>query len=101
MADQGIAPLPAGPSPAEYFAARGLRSSSWSAGAGTWFPPHRHPQTKHLFVTRGSITFNGALVRAPEGVLIGAGTEHEALVGEAGVECAEGFEVGPSPEAHA
>jgi len=43
-------------------------------------------------VTRGSITFNGMQVVAPRGIRIGAGLEHEARVGEVGVDCVEAFE---------
>ena len=92
MADEGIAPIPASEPPDRYFAVRGLRGSSWSAGPRTWFPPHRHERTKHLFVTRGSISFNGTEVAAPAGVRISAGSEHQARAGEAGVDCVEAFE---------
>jgi hypothetical protein len=93
MADEGITPLAPSRPPDGYFALRGLRGSSWSAGPGTRFPPHRHERTKHLFVTRGSISFNGTEVAAPSGVRISAGAEHHARVGEDGVDCVEAFEV--------
>jgi redox-sensitive bicupin YhaK (pirin superfamily) len=92
MADEGIAPIAPSQPPEGYFAVRGLRGSPWSAAPGTWFPPHRHGRTKHLFVTRGSISFNGTELFAPAGVRIRAGTEHQAWVGEAGVDCVEAFE---------
>ncbi len=92
MADPAISPIPAAEPPGAYFAAHRLAGSPWSAGPGTWFPPHHHPRTKHLFVTRGSITFNGSEVSAPAGVRILAGSEHEAWVGEQGVDCVEAFE---------
>jgi quercetin dioxygenase-like cupin family protein len=92
MADQGIEAIVSAEQPEGYFASRGLRGSSWSVGPGTWFPAHHHDRTKHLFVIRGSITFNGREVAAPAGIRIGAGTVHEALAGPAGVECVEAFE---------
>ena len=61
-------------------------------GPRTWFPEHRHQRTKHLFVIRGRISFNGLWVEAGEGVRIPAGTDHEAVAGDAGVECVEAFE---------
>jgi hypothetical protein len=93
MADgSGIIPLPGTGDPEAHFAARGLRGQEWSAGPGTWFPPHRHERTKHLFVTRGSISFNGVAFQAPAGLRIAAGFEHHAQAGEAGVVCVEAFE---------
>ncbi|MGP8160948.1 MAG: cupin [Candidatus Dormibacteria bacterium] len=94
MAEQGIVAIASSEPPPRYFAARGLGGSTWSAGPGAWFPPHRHERTKHLFVTRGSISFNGMLLSAPAGVRISAGFEHEARAGDAGVECMEAFEGG-------
>jgi hypothetical protein len=88
MAEAGIEAIAGTPPPERYFASRGLRGSSWSVGPGTWFPEHRHDRTKHLFVTRGSISFNGREVSAPAGIRIGAGVVHEALAGPAGVDCA-------------
>ena len=78
--------------PHAYLAARGLHPSPWAAGPGTFFARHSHARTKHLFVLRGSITFNGDRLTAPAGIVIDAGTEHEAEAGEAGVECVEAFE---------
>ena len=92
MAEPGITAIPAGHEPQAYFAARGLRSSAWAVGPRTWFPEHRHQRTKHLFVTRGRISFNGAWVETGDGVRIAAGTDHEAVAGDAGVECVEAFE---------
>ena len=80
------------PDSREYFAARGLQASSWSVGPGTVFAAHAHAHTKHLFVVHGSISFNGAWLHAPAGIVIDAGTEHEAVAGDAGVECVEAFE---------
>jgi hypothetical protein len=92
MAEAGIEPIAATEPPERYFASRGLHGSSWSVGPGTWFPEHRHERTKHLFVTRGSISFNGLDVSAPAGIRIGAGAAHAALAGQAGVEGVEAFE---------
>ncbi|MGA9112776.1 MAG: cupin [Candidatus Dormiibacterota bacterium] len=91
-AEPGITALPAEQDPQAYFAARGLRSSGWAVGPRTWFPEHRHRWTKHLFVIRGRISFNGLWVEAGEGVRIQAGADHEAFAGDAGVECVEAFE---------
>ena len=92
MAEPGITTIAAGEEPQAYLAARGLRSSAWAVGPRTWFPEHRHQRTKHLFVTRGRISFNGTWVETGEGVRIEAGTDHEACAGDAGVECVEAFE---------
>ena len=80
------------PGPGEYFAQRGLRGSSWAVGPDTVFGRHAHARTKHLFVVHGSISFNGEWLQAPAGIVIDAGTEHEATAGSAGVECIEAFE---------
>jgi quercetin dioxygenase-like cupin family protein len=96
MADPGIEAIVGTEPPQRYLTARGLRGSAWSAAPGTWFPEHHHARTKHLFVTRGSIRFNGVEVSAPAGVRIGAGTVHEALAGRAGVQCVEAFEGDPA-----
>jgi len=92
MAEPGILSLPEGTVPEAHLAAHGLTGRAWSVGPGTYFPPHRHQLPKHLFVTRGSISFNGRLHQAPAGLLISAGFEHEAEAGEAGVDCVEAFE---------
>ncbi len=92
MADQDIEAIVSAEPPERYFMTRRLRGSSWSAGPGTCFPEHRHERTKHLFVTRGSIRFNGLELVAPAGIRIAAGAVHEALAGPAGVECVEAFE---------
>jgi quercetin dioxygenase-like cupin family protein len=87
-----ITPLPAGTDPQRHLARRGLRGRHWSAGPGAHFPWHRHERTKHLFVLRGAISFNGASHRAPAGLVIPRGLEHEATAGPEGVECVEAFE---------
>jgi hypothetical protein len=92
MAEPGITAIPAGPEPEAYFAAHGLQGNAWAVGPRTWFPEHRHQRTKHLFVTRGRISFNGVWIEAGAGVRIPAGTDHEAFAGDLGVECVEAFE---------
>lgn len=88
----GIEPLVAPPAVDEHFSSLGIAASSWSAGPGAWFPEHSHVQAKHLFVTRGSITFNDRILEAPAGIRIPANFRHQARAGDAGVECVEGFE---------
>lgn len=87
-----IHPIAPGQKPDDYFSARGLRGSEWSAGPGTPFANHSHARTKHLFVLRGSINFNGMNLEAPSGIVIDADTEHHALAGDEGVDCVEAFE---------
>jgi len=70
----------------------GLEPRPWSAGPGTHFAPHSHAQPKRLFVTNGSISFNGELLEAPTGIRIAAGYEHSADAGPRGVSCVEAFE---------
>lgn len=70
----------------------GIDARPWSAGPGTHFAKHSHAQAKRLFVRRGSISFNGELLTAPAAIRIAAGFEHDADVGDDGVECVEGFE---------
>ena len=70
----------------------GIEPNTWTAGAGTHFAEHSHAQSKRLFVRRGSISFNGHWLQAPAAIRIPAGFEHSADVGDAGVECVEGFE---------
>lgn len=89
---EGVAVLPAGVSPEHHFADLGLSGRAWSAGPGAFFPPHHHERTKHLFVLRGSISFNGTMFTAPAGMVIAAGSVHEATAGGDGVECVEAFE---------
>ena len=70
----------------------GLDPRPWSAGPHSHFPPHDHARPKRLFVTRGSISFNGELLQAPAGIRIPAGLEHSADAGPGGVKCVEAFE---------
>lgn len=70
----------------------GLSPYPWSAGPGAVFAPHSHAQTKHLYVTGGSIDFDGLALGEGEGIMIPAGTTHGAVAGPAGVSCVEAFE---------
>ncbi|MBV8527408.1 MAG: cupin [Candidatus Dormibacteraeota bacterium] len=71
----------------------GIDPQTWSAGPGTQFAVHSHAQPKRLVVRRGSIRFNDdEWLHAPAGIRIPAGFEHNALVGDDGVDCVEGFE---------
>lgn len=70
----------------------GIDPRPWSAGPGTHFARHSHGQPKRLFVRRGSISFNGEWLHAPDAIRIPAGVEHDADVGDDGVDCVEGFE---------
>ncbi len=83
--DAEITQLSASETPERHFAAGGMRPRPWSAGPGTHFPLHHHERTKHLFVTRGSITFNAMEYVAPAGIVIPAGLIHEAEAGPHGV----------------
>jgi hypothetical protein len=87
-----IEPLRPPPDPEASLRDAGIDPRPWSAGPGTHFARHSHGQTKRLFVRRGSISFNGDWLRAPAGIRIPAGLEHDADVGDDGVECVEGFE---------
>jgi quercetin dioxygenase-like cupin family protein len=84
--------LDAAPAPEAALRAAGLRPSPWSAGPGAVFGRHRHPRPKRLFVVDGSISFDGLVLSAGDGIRIPAGVEHAALAGEAGVRCVEAFE---------
>ena len=69
----------------------GLRPYPWSAGAGAIFSEHSHEATKHLYVLKGSIDFDGITLSAGEGILIPALAPHSAVVGPDGVTCIEAF----------
>jgi hypothetical protein len=70
----------------------GLQPSAWTAGALAHFPEHSHPRPKRLYVARGSISFNGEELNAPDGIRITAGFTHSADAGPDGVACVEAFE---------
>jgi quercetin dioxygenase-like cupin family protein len=77
------------------FAAEDLTPSHWSNGPGDRYGAHSHPYHKVLFCLRGRITFilideNASVELRPGDRLdIEPGTEHAAVVGPEGVECAE------------
>ena len=74
----------------------GVQPSAWSNGPGDRYASHRHGYDKVLMCAAGSITFlvgPGATpveLRAGEGFVLRAETEHAAVVGPDGVTCLEG-----------
>lgn len=83
------------PSPADRLRAEGLDPGTWGNGPGDMYAVHRHAYDKVLVCVRGSITFGlpergDAVPLAPGDRLdLPAGTDHEAVVGPAGVTCLE------------
>ncbi|MBP1705904.1 MAG: Cupin domain protein [Chloroflexi bacterium] len=75
--------------------AEGLAPGSWSNGPGDGYGAHAHGYDKVLVCVRGSIDFGlprrGQTIRLEVGdrLDLPAGTEHDALVGSAGVTCLE------------
>jgi uncharacterized protein YjlB len=75
--------------------AEGLAPAPWSNGPGDVYGAHAHGFDKILVCARGSIDFglprHGLTVRLDAGdrLDLPAGTEHDALVGPAGVTCLE------------
>jgi uncharacterized protein YjlB len=78
--------------------AEGLDPGSWGNGPDDRYPVHRHGYDKVIVVTEGSITFGlsgpdgsvGAMgVGAGDRLELPAGTDHDAIVGPAGVSCLE------------
>lgn len=77
--------------------AEGLDAGGWSNGPGDRYAAHRHAYDKVIVVTTGSITFGlpgsaaGAAVAMSAGdrLELPAGTNHDAVVGPAGVSCLE------------
>ncbi len=75
-------------------AAEGLDAGPWSNGPGDRYAAHEHGYDKVLVVASGSIVFGVPEVGA---VALGrgdrldlpAGTDHDAVVGAAGVTCLE------------
>jgi quercetin dioxygenase-like cupin family protein len=71
----------------------GLAPFRWGNAAGYHYPPHRHDYYSVIVCTAGSITFHveGAdmELRPGDRIDLGAGVEHAATVGAAGVECLE------------
>ncbi len=78
----------------ERLAAQGLSATPWSNGPGERYEAHRHGYDKVLVVARGSIVFGvpdvGSFrLAAGDRLDLPAATEHEAVVGPAGVACLE------------
>lgn len=75
--------------------AEGLDPGAWSNGPGDVYGAHAHGYDKVLVCARGSIDFGlplrGTTVRLEVGdrLDVPAGTEHDAVVGPAGVTCLE------------
>ncbi len=74
--------------------AEGLDAAPWSNGPGDRYAAHRHDYDKVLVVARGSIVFGvpgaGAFALGEGDRLdLPAATEHDAVVGPAGVVCLE------------
>ena len=68
---------------------------SWSNGPGDRYAEHRHPFTKLLYCTDGSIDFrlgDGRVIALTAGgrMVLPAGTPHSAIVGPNGCTCVEG-----------
>jgi mannose-6-phosphate isomerase-like protein (cupin superfamily) len=69
---------------------------AWSNGPGDEYATHRHGYTKRLICVTGSITFRIGPnakpmdLRAGDGFILPAGTEHSATVGPQGCTCIEG-----------
>ena len=82
-------------SPAERLQAEGLEPIQWSNGPGDRYGAHSHSFDKIIIVERGSIDFGlpvegrSLALEAGDRLELPAGTSHEALVGDAGVECWE------------
>ena len=76
--------------------AAGVEPSAWSNGPGDRYAAHDHSYVKLLVCAEGSITFligserRPMELRAGEGFVLPAGTEHAAIVGPAGCTCLEG-----------
>ncbi|HLJ09155.1 MAG TPA: cupin domain-containing protein [Acidimicrobiia bacterium] len=67
--------------------------STWANGAHDRYGAHTHPYRKILCCLDGSIVFHTAAgenpLRAGDRLIIEAGVPHSAIVGPAGVRCAE------------
>ena len=74
----------------------GVAPYAWSNGPGDRYAVHQHGYTKLLMCAAGSITFlvgpdaTPVELRAGEGFVLPAGTQHAAEVGPAGCTCLEG-----------
>ena len=87
---------PTGESVARRLRAEGVAPYAWSNGAGDRYATHAHAYTKLLMCAAGSITFLvgaepvSVELRAGDGFILPAGTDHAAMVGPAGCTCLEG-----------
>ena len=76
-------------------AAEGLAAGRWGNGPGDRYAAHRHPYDKVIVCVRGSITFGlpghggGIALEAGDRLELPADTDHDAVVGAAGVTCLE------------
>jgi quercetin dioxygenase-like cupin family protein len=76
-------------------AAEGLAPGRWGNGPGDRYATHRHPYDKVIVCVRGSITFclpgrDGSLaLETGDRLELPADTDHDAIVGSAGVTCLE------------
>jgi hypothetical protein len=74
----------------------GVDPYAWSNGPDDRYGRHAHRYTKILMCAAGSITFlvgdeeTPIELRAGEGFVLRAGTDHAAVVGPAGCTCLEG-----------
>jgi len=86
--------------------AEGLVPGSWGNGPGDTYAAHAHAYDKVLVCATGSIVFGlpGAGTRVELGVGdrldLPAGTEHDAVVGPAGVTCLEAHRPAGSLDPH-
>ena len=75
--------------------AEGLTPSGWSNGPGDVYGVHRHAYDKVIVCARGSIRFglpatgDSVDLVAGDRLELPAGTDHDAIVGAAGVTCLE------------
>ncbi len=76
--------------------AAGVEPHAWSNVPGDRYAAHEHQTTKVLICAEGSITFlvgpraERVELRAGQGIVLAAGTQHGALVGDSGCTCVEG-----------
>ena len=75
----------------------GVEPHQWSNGPGDRYGPHDHGYIKVLMCAAGSITFlvgpganTPVELRAGDGFVLPAGTDHAAIVGPEGCTCLEG-----------
>ncbi len=75
--------------------AEGLDYYAWGNGPQDVYPAHSHPYHKVIYVVQGSIRFGlpqtgeSLMLEAGDRLELPAGTLHNAVVGDSGVECYE------------